>query len=86
MFNHQKNYINTQQDKTVQWENPNQIRKMERQKIFTSKEIKNSISDKPNLILSIAVVAVAFVVVPILPIVLAVFFGHWLSKSSNKRG
>ena len=75
-----KNYINTQQDNDEKWK--------ELHRISISKEVKNSISHKPNLLISIAFVALAFVVVPILPIVLGIVFGHWISKQSdkNKRG
>ena len=82
-----KNYINTQQDKD-EWKQIQKIQKMNNQRISISREVKNSISHKPNLLISIAFVALAFIVVPILPIVLGIVFGHWISKQSdkNKRG
>jgi len=88
MWNQEKeDYINTQQDKN-EWNQIQRIQKMNNQRISISKEVKNSISHKPNLLISIAFVALAFVVVPILPIVLGIVFGHWISKQSdkNKRG
>jgi len=88
MWNQEKeDYINTQQDKN-EWNQIQKIQKMNNQRISISKEVKNSISHKPNLLISIAFVALAFVVVPILPIVLGIVFGHWISKQSdkNKRG
>ena len=84
-----KNYINTQQDNEEEWRKLHIIQKeISQQRISISKEVKNSISHKPNLLISIAFVALAFVVVPILPIVLGIVFGHWISKQSdkNKRG
>ena len=84
-----KNYINTQQDKEEEWRKLHIIQKeISQQRISISKEVKNSISHKPNLLISIAFVAIAFIVVPILPIVLGIVFGHWISKQSdkNKRG
>ena len=82
-----KNYINTQQDNN-EWNQIQKIQKMNNQRIIISEEVKNSISHKPNLLISIAFVAIAFIVVPILPIVLGIVFGHWISKQSdkNKRG
>lgn len=88
MWNQEKeDYINTQQDKN-EWNQIQRIQKMNNQRISISKKVKNSISHKPNLLISIAFVALAFVVVPILPIVLGIVFGHWISKQSdkNKRG
>ena len=88
MWNQEKeDYINIQQDKD-EWKQIQKIQKMNNQRISISKEVKNSISHKPNLLISIAFVALAFVVVPILPIVLGIVFGHWISKQSdkNKRG
>ena len=84
-----KNYINTQQDNEEEWRKLHIIQKeISQQRISISKEVKNSISHKPNLLISIAFVAIAFIVVPILPIVLGIVFGHWISKQSdkNKRG
>ncbi len=88
-----KNYINTQQDNSIwlngQTKKIQEMRKWkEDNKISISKQVKNSISHKPNLLISIAFVAIAFIVVPILPIVLGIVFGHWISKQSdkNKRG
>ena len=84
-----KNYINTQQDNDEQWMKLHKMNRMEnQQRISISKEVNNSISHKPNLLISIAFVAIAFIVVPILPIVLGIVFGHWISKQSdkNKRG
>ena len=85
-----KNYINTQQDKLIKLtdeeiDHLTRIQRMKIQKITISKQVKNSISDKPNLLISIAFVAIAFIVVPILPIVLGIVFGHWLSKQSDKK-
>ena len=88
MWNQEKeDYINIQQDKD-EWKQIQKIQKMNNQRISISKEVKNSISHKPNLLISIAFVAIAFIVVPILPIVLGIVFGHWISKQSdkNKRG
>ncbi len=88
MWNQEKeDYINIQQDKD-EWKQIQKIQKMNNQRISISKEVKNSISHKPNLLISIAFVALAFIVVPILPIVLGIVFGHWISKQSdkNKRG
>ena len=79
-----KNYINTQQDNN-EWKQIQKIQKMNNQRITISEEVKNSISHKPNLLISIAFVAIAFIVVPILPIVLGIVFGHWLSKQSDKK-
>ena len=79
-----KNYINTQQDNN-EWKQIQKIQKMNNQRITISEEVKNSISHKPNLLISIAFVALAFVVVPILPIVLGIVFGHWISKQSDNR-
>lgn len=79
-----KNYINTQQDNN-EWNQIQKIQKMNNQRITISEEVKNSISHKPNLLISIAFVAIAFIVVPILPIVLGIVFGHWLSKQSDKK-
>ena len=84
-----KNYINTQQDKEEEWRKLHiKQKEISQQRISISKEVKNSISHKPNLLISIAFVAIAFIVVPILPIVLGIVFGHWISKQSdkNKRG
>ena len=84
-----KNYINTQQDNEEEWRKLHIIQKeINQQRISISKEVNNSISHKPNLLISIAFVAIAFIVVPILPIVLGIVFGHWISKQSdkNKRG
>ena len=88
MWNQEKeDYINIQQDKD-EWKQIQRIQKMNNQRISISREVKNSISHKPNLLISIAFVAIAFIVVPILPIVLGIVFGHWISKQSdkNKRG
>jgi len=85
MWNQEKeDYINIQQDKD-EWKQIQKIQKMNNQRISISKEVKNSISHKPNLLISIAFVAIAFIVVPILPIVLGIVFGHWLSKQSDKK-
>ena len=84
-----KNYINTQQDNEEEWRKLHIMqREINQQRISISKEVNNSISHKPNLLISIAFVALAFIVVPILPIVLGIVFGHWISKQSdkNKRG
>ena len=84
-----KNYINTQQDNEEEWRKLHIMQKeINQQRISISKEVNNSISHKPNLLISIAFVALAFIVVPILPIVLGIVFGHWISKQSdkNKRG
>ena len=84
-----KNYINTQQDNEEEWRKLHIMQKeINQQRISISKEVNNSISHKPNLLISIAFVAIAFIVVPILPIVLGIVFGHWISKQSdkNKRG
>ena len=84
-----KNYINTHQDNEEEWRKLHIMQKeINQQRISISKEVNNSISHKPNLLISIAFVAIAFIVVPILPIVLGIVFGHWISKQSdkNKRG
>ena len=89
MFNQEKNYMSTQQDNDEEWRKLHKIQRIQnQQRISISKEVNNSISHKPNLLISIAFVALAFVVVPILPIVLGIVFGHWISKQSdkNKRG
>jgi len=77
-----------QDEKYKRWKELQEMNRMENQRITISEEVKNSISHKPNLLISIAFVAIAFIVVPILPIVLGIVFGHWISKQSdkNKRG
>lgn len=62
------------------------IQEKENQKNLYSEQVRNSISDKPNLLIAIALVAIVFMVVPLLPIVGGILLGHWLSKQSNKRG
>ena len=81
--------ITLQEEQNLEgWKQLHKMNRMGNQGISISKEVKNSISHKPNLLISIAFVALAFVVVPILPIVLGIVFGHWISKQSdkNKRG
>jgi len=83
-----RNYISSQQDNDEEWKKLHRIQTTHNQnmkRIIISKEVKNSISDKPNLLISIAFVAIAFIVVPILPIVLGIVFGHWISKQSDNR-
>ena len=52
-------------------------------RISISKEVNHSISHKPNLLISIVFVAVAFAFIPLLPILVAFVIGHWFSKQSK---
>tara|TARA_R100001244_G_scaffold25100_1_gene25199 strand:- start:615 stop:908 length:294 start_codon:yes stop_codon:yes gene_type:complete len=74
-----------QDEKYERWKELQEMNRMENQRTSISREVNNSISHKPNLLIAIAFVAIAFTVIPFLPIVLGIVFGHWLSKQSDKK-
>ena len=65
--------------------NTTQMTENTSQKITISKEAENSISHRPNLVISIIFVSLAFAFVPLLPILIAFIIGHCFSKN-NKKG